>query len=80
MSALPPQDQVSPAIQASAKMGKESLLLEADLRNSTKTPPFRMEVLLWRRRTVLESTIREKILFFLWEVNPKWWFRHQKVN
>ena len=79
MSALPPQDQASPAIQASAKMGKAPLL-EPDLRKSTKTPPFRMEVLLWRRRTVLESTIREKTLFFLWAANPKWWFLHQKVN
>ena len=79
MSALPPQDQASPVIQASAKMGKEPLL-EADLRKSTKAPPFRMEVLLWRRRTVLESTIREKTLFFLWAANPKWWFLHQKVN
>ena len=79
MSALPPQDQASPAIRASAKMGKEPLV-QPDLRKSTKTPPFRMEVLLWRRRTVLESTIREKTLFFLWEANLKWWFLHQKVN
>merc|ERR1719204_15355 len=78
VSALPPQGQASPAIQASAKMGKAQLL-EPDLRKSTKAPPFRMEVLLWRRRTVLESTIREKTLFFLWEANPKWWFLHQKA-
>ena len=79
MSALPPQGQASPVIRASAKMGKAQLL-EPDLRKSTKAPPFRMEVLLLRRRAVLESTIREKTLFFLWEANPKWWFLHQKVN